>query len=408
MKQYTKRLAALALALLLLLPSFAALAEKPTPEEIDKLLANKTDKSLIQSPVIDAVNKASQSVVGISIYDMPLPEKEEDIPEPVGTGSGTVVSPWGHVLTNYHVVQGAGALEVVHEGQAYEAFVVGAEPAKDLAVVFAPGLKLPPVIFGDSDALQVGETALAIGSPMGHDLERSALVGIISGLNRESEGLPVEDRYGKAEIQPQTMIQTDAAINPGASGGGLFNILGQLMGVTTLKLSDNTGDMGANPAAEQEPQTPVDNLGMCIPINDALPLIRKVLSEYDGTDNPPTLKTEEEPKVRLGIRLQEMAENASLRQRKLVPRGVVVTEVERGSLAEKVGIQPGDLIVEWNGLLISKTSDMDNAKACLDGKHAGKLVVYRAAGLLEALAGNPDMSLLAGEYKTLTLKLEKK
>lgn len=117
----------------------------------------------------------------------------------------------------------------------------------DLAVLFVPKLKLPQVTFGDSDRLQVGEWAIVIGTPVDMNFERTVNIGEVSGLDRNAQGVIQEDPYGLDITKDQLMIQTSAAINPGMSGGGLFNSLGQLVGVPTLKVFDMGG--GGQPGA---------------------------------------------------------------------------------------------------------------------------------------------------------------
>lgn len=406
MKFFSKRLLSSLLALVLFLGSASALAAPPSAQEIDALLAGKTDPSKITSPVIDAITKARQSVVGINIYADPLPPPGEPMPpEAMGIGSGTVVSPWGHVLTNFHVVHNAGGITVVHEEREYDAYLIESAPELDLAVVYAPELKLKPVEFGNSDALQIGEYAIIIGNPLGHDLERSVFFGVVSALKRLVDGYAVEDRFGMKQAGIQRMIQTDAAINPGASGGGLFNILGQLQGVATLKFSE--GSVGA--ADQAEAPLAVDNIGMCVPINDAMPLIRRALEAYDGSGQPP-VDTQDEAnpqRPRVGVLLRQLDDTFQPRRDKLIPRGVLVEEVDADSPAMKAGLKPGDLLVAWNDQPISDLDALDRARNQDDVTQPIPLTIYRCPGLLDHVSGKSnDPQLLAGDYQELSLTLE--
>lgn len=392
MKRSLGRLCALALSFLMLCGP--AQAGKPSPGEIDALLTGRTDPSQITSPVIEAVRIARESAVGINIYQDPLPRSGEAM----GMGSGTVVSPWGHVLTNYHVVEQAQGITVLREGLEYGAYLVEAAPELDLAVLLAPELKLKPAALGDSDALQIGEWAIIIGNPASHDYERSAFVGVVSALGRVIQDYPLEDRYGKAAAAGQTMVQTDAAINPGASGGGMFNILGQLQGVAALKITQAGGQA---PGAPQ----PVESLGFCVPINQALPLIRRALEAFDISAPPPAARQESTaPRPRLGLFLRALDDSFPPRSEKLIPRGLMVESVEADSPAKRAGLLPGDIIAAWNGIPVPDFTALDRARGLDDLSKPVALVIYRSQGLLDFHSGkSEDRALLQGEYLELTL-----
>jgi serine protease Do len=277
-------------------------------------------------------------------------------------------------------------------------------------VVFAPELKLQPVEFGDSDALQIGEWALVIGNPMGHDLDRSVFIGVISAVKRAVEGYGVEDRYGKLHTSTQLMIQTDAAVNPGGSGGGLFNILGQLQGVPTLKISEGSMDEPSpDPGASQEKPLPVDNIGMCVPIKDAMPLIRRALETYDGTGKPP-VKTGDDAapeRPRVGVLLRVLDEGLQPRRDKQIPRGLLVEEVDKGGPAQKAGVRPGDILVAWNNRPTADLNALNLAREQEDVQQPVTLTIYRSPGLLEVITGQSgDPRMLEGDYQELSLRLD--
>ena len=154
------------------------------------------------------------------------------------SGSGTVIQK-EYVLTNYHVIENASSLKISVGGDdsnLYEAQAVATDPDKDLALLYVPGLPLEPVELGDSDQLVVGDWAICIGNAIG--FTGTVTAGIISALDREIEGnSETTDRFGRKSAVVNTMIQTDAAINSGNSGGGMFNTAGQLVGIPTLKYS---------------------------------------------------------------------------------------------------------------------------------------------------------------------------
>ena len=199
-----------------------------------------------------------------------------------GSGSGVVVAEH-YVLTNYHVVEDASSLKVVinsdddAEPELLEATVAASDSDLDVAVLYVPDLKLSPVTLGDSDALQVGDYVFNIGNPLG--FTNTVTAGIVSALNREISTGSTTDRYGRKSSIVNTMIQTDAAINSGNSGGGMFNLDGQLVGIPTLKY---TGSRYPNTAT-------VESIGMAIPVNSAKPVIEEALkadvSAFQGGQN---------------------------------------------------------------------------------------------------------------------------
>ena len=169
-----------------------------------------------------------------------------------GAGSGVVITQDGYIVTNYHVIEGAGSITVrLPDGKTYTASVIGADPDTDLAILKIPASGLTPAVLGDSAALQVGQTTLAVGNPLGA-LGGTVTSGIISALDREIT----------IEGQTMSLLQTDAAINPGNSGGGLFNLYGELIGIVNAKSSGSD----------------IEGLGFAIPINTAKKIIEDLIS----------------------------------------------------------------------------------------------------------------------------------
>ena len=312
-------------------------------------------------------------------------DKEEEAQlVPQGSGSGVVVAK-GYVLTNFHVVEDADALEVSVDEQTYSAKLMGTDEDKDLAVLFVEGLELEPVVLGDSDMLQIGDWAICIGNPLG--FTGTTTVGVISALNREVSGNST-DAYGKRVTN--TMIQTDAAINSGNSGGGMFNVAGELIGVPSMKYS-NTSYGGAS----------IEGIGMAIPVNVAKPLIEDVLAGK-GNVNTEAASLTDAPKPRIGVSVSNMNSNHYAVKQGLLPTGAYISAVEEGAPADKAGIQVGDIVVEIDGNIITNTTEMTSY---LQSKQVGDVVnmkVYRVKGGLNNVKGN---DIPGGEYIDLQVEL---
>ncbi|MBQ7305943.1 MAG: trypsin-like peptidase domain-containing protein [Clostridia bacterium] len=312
---------------------------------------------------------------------------EEQVQEVLaGTGSGVVVGE-GYVLTNFHVVEDATRLEisVKEEGKeeptTYASTLVAYDENLDVAVIYAPELKLTPVKLGNSDSLQVGDWAICIGNPLSEQFTGTVTVGIVSALDRAVSSTNY-DKYGRKETITNTMIQTDAAINSGNSGGGMFSVNGELMGIPTLKY---TGSVYSGAT--------VEGIGMCIPINAAKPIIEDVLNNSLTQNVSKTASSAEDTtnsnslvgKPRMGVSVSNINPNYSLVMQGLIPKGVLVNEVDAGSPAETAGILPGDIIVDVNDTVITHN---DEINAIIRTKTVGdtlKVKVYRAEGMLELM-----------------------
>ena len=247
-------------------------------------------------------------------------------------GSGIIISEDGYILTNNHVVSSASSSSYYSLGEAskisvylyndttaYEASIVGTDEETDLAVIKIDKTGLTAAELGDSDSVAVGEFAMAVGNPLG--MQSSITAGVISGVNRE-----VTDSDGKTF----TVIQTDAAINSGNSGGALVNSQGQVIGINTLKVS----------------ATGVEGMGFAIPINSAKPIYEDLI-QYNKVRRP-----------YIGISGRDLDQATA--QRNNLVEGVYVVSVEEFSAAEKAGIKAGDVIVKADGTDV-KTMDELNA-----------------------------------------------
>ena len=245
-------------------------------------------------------------------------ERPQGKPEPEegGRGSGFVIAADGHILTNLHVVKDAGEIRVSFaDGEEYEAVVVGSDPRTDLAVLKIEATDLPVVTFGNSDSLEVGESVIAVGSPFG--LTHSVTSGIVSAVGRTD--LDITDL--------DNLIQTDASVNPGNSGGPLVNYLGEVVGVNVAIYSPNGGNIG---------------LGFAVPSNAARNVAEQIVASGKVD------------RGFLGIKINdgESEEGAAH------PPGAVVQIVEPGSAAAVAGILVGDRVLSLNGHPIRTANDL--------------------------------------------------
>jgi len=386
---------------------------------------NTVVTTVVTSPFTAAIAQVRESVVGVSNYQMvrysnrnslddffgfgfgfgygngrntqPQVQEQEVL---AGTGSGVVVGE-GYVLTNYHVVEENVRLEITvmkdgsTEPDVYPAAVVAHDENLDVAVVYAPDLPLKPVVLGDSDTLQVGDWAICIGNPLGKEFSGTVTTGIVSALDRAVSSTNY-DKYGRKETVTNAMIQTDAAINSGNSGGGMFAVTGELMGIPTLKYTGSAYS-GAT----------IEGIGMCIPINAAKPLIEDVLSNKltaevkSGTSASGS--TDLTGKPRMGISVQDINQNSTAVQSGLLPKGVYVVEVEPGSPAEQAGMKAGDIIVDVNDNVITNYDQMNQIISSKSSGDVLKVKVYRAKGMdnLDILEEIPE----EGEYIDLEVVL---
>ena len=238
-----------------------------------------------------------------------------------GLGSGVFIRSNGYIATNNHVVEGADELTVItHEGEEYEAEIVGTDPYSDLAVIKVDGSGFRSVGFGNADALRTGQWVMAFGSPLSREYANTATAGIISALGRLQEFGGRQSEVSRA----QNYIQTDAAVNPGNSGGPLVNLNGELVGINTAIASASGFSRG--------------NVGLAfaIPVN----VVKTVTDEL--------IETGSIERAQLGVRFLPVP--SSLRQAQDLPRGAVeVSDVVDGSAAAEAGVRSGDIIVSVDG-----------------------------------------------------------
>lgn len=246
-------------------------------------------------------------------------------------GSGFIINPEGYILTNAHVVSGADQLKVtVATGEEYEGKVVGLDEVSDLAVVKINAKDLPSVVLGNSNDLIIGEWAIAIGNPFGYlldDPNPTVTVGVISAVNRD-----IKRERGQVQIY-RKMIQTDAAINPGNSGGPLVNASGEVIGINTFIFTTSRGSEG---------------IGFAIPINRAKAILSDLIKHGGIT---PTW---------IGVKVQEvnpiLAQSLDLKK----AEGVIVSDVEDESPAQKAGLKRKDVIIKVDDQKIRNISDWED------------------------------------------------
>lgn len=241
-----------------------------------------------------------------------------------GSGSGIIISSDGYVVTNQHVIDGASEISVIlNTGDEYTATLVGADEKTDLAVLKIEATGLTAAELGDSDEVQVGELAVAIGNPLGQEFAGTVTAGVVSAVNRT---MTVDNKV-------YNLIQTDAAINPGNSGGALVNSKGEVIGINTIKLST----------------TDVEGIGFAIAISEAKPIINDLMNNGYVSGRP-----------LVGV---SVIENRS---------GLYVDSVTPGSGAANAGIQEGDLIVKADGEVINTSEKLNEIR---DTKKPGDYIV---------------------------------
>ena len=268
-----------------------------------------------------------------------IPE-ENDEEEATSLGSGVIVSRDGYVLTNDHVVEGADEIALtLPGGRVAPARIVGTDPETDLAVLQADAQNLTPIVFGDSERIQVGDVVLAIGNPFG--VGQTVTMGIVSATGRTRLGInPIEN-----------FIQTDAAINPGNSGGALVDVNGNLIGVNSAIFSESGGSLG---------------IGFAIPVSMAKQVLEQII------------KQGRVERGWLGVEIEEITPELAEAFKLSGTSGALVTGVVRGGPAEKAGIKPGDVVRSIGGKLVQDTEALLREITALPPGQRTELMAVRA------------------------------
>ena len=259
-------------------------------------------------------------------------------------GSGFIISRDGYIVSNYHVVQGANSIVInTTDGMTYKAKLIGYDDIYDVSLLKIDGTDLPCVTIGSSDALSVGDQVAAIGNPLGDELASTLTVGYVSGKEREvnTDGTAIN------------MIQTDAAINSGNSGGPLFNMRGEVIGITTAKYS-GTSTTGAT----------IEGIGFAVPVDDIKDSLAD-LKEFGYIRS-----------AYLGVMVREMDKTTA--EMYGLPLGVYVDSVTEGNCAQLAGIQAKDIITDLGGYEIQSLADLTRALRKLPVGEQTTVTVYRA------------------------------
>lgn len=293
-------------------------------------LSNTTSAQL---SIEEIAAKAADSVVEITTESVTTGEfLQQSITQ--GAGSGVIISTDGYILTNYHVIEGASTITVtLRNGNSYPATLVGVDDNLDVALLKIEETNLSPATFGDSSSLKVGETAVAIGNPLGQ-LGGTVTNGIISALDRD---ITIDGKTKK-------LLQTNAAINPGNSGGGLFNDKGQLIGLVVAKSSGEE----------------IEGLGFAIPINDVVNILDD-LKQYGYVKG----------RISLGVSLLDISSQQMALMYRVGQTGCYIYSTVDGSAAAKAGLRSGDCITAINGTEVSTSEDV---KTILDACSVGDTI----------------------------------
>lgn len=262
-------------------------------------------------------------------------------------GTGVVLTADGYIITNAHVIEGCSQVEVIlQDDRSYEALLVGMDTPTDLAVLKVDAQDLQPAVFGDSDQLQVGDTVVAIGNPLGQELRGTMTDGIISAINRDVD----VDGYN------MVLIQTTAALNSGNSGGALINAYGQVVGITNMKMYayDDT----------------VEGLGFAIPTTTVKTVVEDLIRQGYVSGEPT-----------IGITCYTVTEE--MMEAYGMPAGVCVKSVQEGSDAKTQGVFPGDVIVEANGQAITTIEELLALKESLSAGDVISFRLWRSGAYLE-------------------------
>lgn len=326
-------------------PEEASAAPRPQPVAGDTL--HSDTELTLQAGHAGAPTASSNDEDALSlqeIYEKMIPSVVSIVTN-AGTGTGIVMSEDGYLITNCHVIAQAQQITAMTwDEQTYPAALVGSDEASDLAVLkIEPDEALTAAEFGDSDALRVGDTVVAIGDPLGVKLRGTMTNGIVSAINRN---LMVNDRE-------MTLIQTNAALNNGNSGGPLINCYGQVVGVNAVKLSSYYS------------QATVEGLGFAIPISTAKPIIDELIQNGYVAGRPA-----------IGISGEQLP--AAARVYYGLPEGVYVTYVAPDSGAWEAGVRKGDIITAINGTSVSSVDALNTVKNRFSAGDTVTLTIYRS------------------------------
>lgn len=345
---------------------FKQMKEMPDPDSLSIVLSEPEEDSRLtdgtkpleasqetQEPICAETSPVSKDNIplegGMSLQDI----YETVIPSVVSisctgaqgssTGTGVILSTDGYIVTNCHVVENALNIEVLlTDGRIIQAELIGTDAVSDLAVLHISAENLIPARLGDSSVLRVGDVVVAIGDPLGIELRGTMTDGIVSAINRDME----------LEGRSMSLIQTNAALNSGNSGGPLINCYGQVIGINTMKMRDTMG-------------TNVEGLGFAIPSITVEDIVNQLIEQGFVSGRP-----------ELGIVGERVSSFYQFYYR--LPQGLYITEVLEGSAADQVGIEEGDILLSIDSVAITGS---DVLKTVLYGYNPGdqvQLIIYRS------------------------------
>ena len=301
----------------------------------------KMDPATVYASVVNSAVSINCSATSTNIFGQQT--------QTASSGSGFIITEDGYVVTNYHVVSGASSVQVtLYNGDTYDATVIGGDSDYDVAVLKINAAGLQPVTLGESADVNVGDTVLAIGNPLG-ELTFSMSQGIVSSC----------DRAINVDGTPFNMIQVDCSINPGNSGGPLVNLYGEVVGIVSAKYSSYSS-------------TTVEGLGFAIPISDVRSIITDIMENGAVTD-----------KAYMAITAGTMNEQMAAQFNIDVTEGVFVYSVVEGGAGEKAGLRLGDVITKMGDKTLTSRQDLS---AAMKGYRAGDtvtLTVYRGGQYIE-------------------------
>ena len=288
-----------------------------------QLLAEGSEKTGLSTEEI--AKRVGPSIVGISCTTQT--QSYFGVQTGTSSGSGIIISADGNIMTNYHVISGGTNIKVkLNTGNEYDATVIGGDEKTDVAVIkIKANEELHVATLGNSDEVEVGSKAVAIGNPLASELFGTVTQGVISGVNRTIT-------VGQREMN---LIQTDAAISPGNSGGALINKYGEVIGINSVKLvSDNA-----------------EGLGFAIPINEASTIVKDLI-DYGYVKGRPVI----------GVSVREITKELAYYNNLLTDHGLYIMSVSEGSSAEKAGLVRGDIIVKFDGKTVNSSTEMNKLR----------------------------------------------
>ena len=318
------------------------------------------------NPIPDIVEQVSTGVLGVINYAYVREFGGTYVEQ--AAGSAFMISTDGYIVTNAHVVEDADAVAVTFvDGTELDAEIIGMDKSMDVAVLKVEGKNLHALKLGDSDAVRVGEFAIAIGDPTGRELAGTTTFGIIGATARE---VNIDGRTN-------TYLQTDAAVNPGNSGGPLLNMAGEVIGITSAKTVTASYDEFGNAIS-------AEGLGFAIPINDAMKIVSQLITRGYV--------------LRPGIGVSIVTWDALSAQKYETVEGMLVYTVTKDGPADEAGLRPNDIIVEVDG---APVPTQDEFVAHVKAKTVGdtlELKVWRAGEYFDTTLTIGDLNTMGSEY----------